>query len=65
MNLAVQQKGHRALVAGSTGILMHPRMQGGDRRQDLNQKEDTEAKGTDTAFGGAHQPSGRGWHHGG
>jgi hypothetical protein len=51
-------------MAGSAGILMQPRMEGGHRHQDLNQQEDTEAKKTNTAPGGAQQPSGRRWHHG-
>jgi hypothetical protein len=38
-------------------------MEGGHRRHGLNQQEDTEAKGTDTALGGAHQPSGGRWPH--
>jgi hypothetical protein len=64
MDLSIQKQRHRALVAGSAGILMQPRMESGHRRQGLNQQEDTEAKGTNTAFHGAQQPSGRRWHHG-
>jgi hypothetical protein len=64
VDLSVQEQGHRALVARSGGILMQPRMEGGHRRQSLDQQEDTKAKGTNTVFGGAHQPSGGGWHHG-
>jgi len=39
-------------------------MESGHGRQGLNQQEDTEAKGTNTAFDGAQQPSDRRWHHG-
>jgi hypothetical protein len=63
MDLSVQEQGHRALMAGSSGILMRPQMQGGHRRQNLDQEEDTEAERTDAAVGGAHQPSGGRWHH--
>jgi hypothetical protein len=64
MDLSAQEQRHRALMAGSNGIVMRPRMEGGHRRQGLDQQEDTQTKITDTAFGGAHQPSGRRWHHG-
>jgi hypothetical protein len=64
MDLSVQEQRHRALMAGSTGILMHPRMEGGHRRQGLDQQKNAQTKGTDAAFGGAHQPSGRRWLHG-
>jgi hypothetical protein len=64
MGLSVQKQRHRALMTGSAGILMHPRMEGGHRRHGLDQQEDTQAKNTDAALGGAHQSSGRRLHHG-
>jgi hypothetical protein len=39
-------------------------MEGGHRRHRLHEQEDTEAESSNTVFCGAHQPSGRGWHHG-
>jgi hypothetical protein len=64
VNLTVQEQRDGALMAGSRGILMQPGMEGGHRRHGLDQQEDTEAESSNTAPRGAHQPSGRGWHHG-
>jgi hypothetical protein len=64
VNLTVQEQRDGALVAGRGGILMQPGMEGGHRRHGLDQQEDTEAESSNTALRGAHQPSGRGWHHG-
>jgi hypothetical protein len=65
MNLPIQEQRHRALMVGIAGIVMEPRMEGRHRRHGLNQQEDTQAKNSGAAFNGAHDLSGRRWHHGG
>jgi hypothetical protein len=45
-------------------ILVDPGMKSGHRRHEVEQKQDAQAKKSGALFSGAHDPLGRGWHHG-